>query len=185
MFDKNKQNAVSKLDKSKKGSLDEPLIELVKSINALPNYYTTSSCSGRIVLLELSTKKEGNNWLLSSHGPISYNQLSTVLGMIKENEVWFKMEPIIIHVCARTIDDADALLKHARSIGLKRGGIISVKPKICLELQSTEQINLLIVKDGKILVDEHYGKILVQKANGKLHETHSKITTFEQSIRKL
>lgn len=39
-------------DRSKKGSLDAPIVELVGLINGHPDYVTTSSCSGRIALFE-------------------------------------------------------------------------------------------------------------------------------------
>jgi hypothetical protein len=39
-------------DRSQKGSLDEPIAELVGFINAQRDYVTTSSCSGRIALFQ-------------------------------------------------------------------------------------------------------------------------------------
>ena len=56
-FDKRKQNRLQALqlpDKSPKGGLDAPIRELVEFINRLPNYVSTSSCSG-------------NNWQTSRY----------------------------------------------------------------------------------------------------------------------
>ena len=39
-------------DKSRKGSLDAPIEELVWELNSQENYYTTSSCSGRIAVFQ-------------------------------------------------------------------------------------------------------------------------------------
>ena len=39
-FEVCKRNALSKLDKSPKGSLDEPIADLVHAINAHPDYVT-------------------------------------------------------------------------------------------------------------------------------------------------
>lgn len=39
-----------KTDLSRKGSIDAPIQDLVGCLNASDHYYTTSSCSGRIVL---------------------------------------------------------------------------------------------------------------------------------------
>ena len=47
-FADEKARALSQVDLSRKGSVDEPIAALVRYINALPAYYTTSSCSGRI-----------------------------------------------------------------------------------------------------------------------------------------
>ena len=51
-FDEIKRNALKKSDLSRKGSVDEPIVELVIFINQLDNYFTTSSCSGRICIYE-------------------------------------------------------------------------------------------------------------------------------------
>ena len=52
-FDASKREVLRKLaefDKSPKGSLDEPIAPLVHSLNAHPDYVTTSCCSGRIAV---------------------------------------------------------------------------------------------------------------------------------------
>lgn len=53
-FDICKRNLLLKLqkelDKSKKGSVDEPIVDLVNYINKTKDYCTTSSCSGRFAI---------------------------------------------------------------------------------------------------------------------------------------
>lgn len=53
-FDVCKRNLLLKLqkelDKSKKGSVDEPVVDLVNYINKTGDYCTTSSCSGRFAI---------------------------------------------------------------------------------------------------------------------------------------
>jgi tRNA(Phe) wybutosine-synthesizing methylase Tyw3 len=51
IFSNQKQAAFAGQDLSRKGSVDEPIKELVDFINSLASYFTTSSCSGRIVVL--------------------------------------------------------------------------------------------------------------------------------------
>lgn len=46
-----KKEAFQGLDLSRKGSVDEPIENLVAFINSLDQYFTTSSCSGRILLI--------------------------------------------------------------------------------------------------------------------------------------
>ena len=50
-FSKLKEHSLSKIDKSKKNSIDKNIKSLINIINKSDDYYTTSSCSGRIVLL--------------------------------------------------------------------------------------------------------------------------------------
>ena len=50
-FDLDKARVLhGKQDLSRKGSIDRPIADLVEYINSQDNYYTTSSCSGRILV---------------------------------------------------------------------------------------------------------------------------------------
>lgn len=51
-FKKWKTQCLGKADLSRKGSLDEDVVELVQLLNEQERFFTTSSCSGRIVLLD-------------------------------------------------------------------------------------------------------------------------------------
>lgn len=51
LFLAQKSAALSGQDFSRKGSVDEPIRELVELINSQDQYFTTSSCSGRIIVL--------------------------------------------------------------------------------------------------------------------------------------
>ncbi len=56
-FVQQKKSTLSKLDKSSKGDWDKKIVNLCEKINSLENFYTTSSCSGRIVLIVDNIKK--------------------------------------------------------------------------------------------------------------------------------
>ena len=71
-FENQKKVFLKKLDKSKEGHIDKEITQLVKKINSSDNYYTTSSCAGRIVLLEKkSDKKQEIRWLFKKHGKVN------------------------------------------------------------------------------------------------------------------
>ena len=57
-----KRNALSKLDKSPKGSIDAPILPLVRALYGHAGYVTTSSCSGRIALYETIPPNSNKNW---------------------------------------------------------------------------------------------------------------------------
>jgi len=180
MFDKQKKSILSKLDKSKKGSVDKDIISLVKIINSNPNYYTTSSCSGRILLIEVPEirKKQEIKWHYLTHNKTSFSKVKQEINKILKkdikNTVWFREESLIIHICCRTIEDASKLIEIAKHIGFKRSGINTLGKKIMLELVSTENMDAPVIKD-KLLVDDNYLKILVKEANKKLKITKEKI----------
>ena len=51
-FKHQKKTNLSKVDLSRKGSVDAAIVELVQLINEQQEYFTTSSCSGRIYVYE-------------------------------------------------------------------------------------------------------------------------------------
>ena len=53
-FDKQKSSCLSQADISKKGSIDVGISDLVNYINSQNDYFTTSSCSGRISIFSES-----------------------------------------------------------------------------------------------------------------------------------
>ena len=50
-FLQRKKDILSKEDKSSKGDWDKRIIELCDKINSSEKYYTTSSCSGRVIVM--------------------------------------------------------------------------------------------------------------------------------------
>ena len=50
VFVKAKVQCLSQVDRSKKGSIDEPVLHVVDALNASSHFFTTSSCSGRVAV---------------------------------------------------------------------------------------------------------------------------------------
>ncbi|MBW2966500.1 hypothetical protein KY342_05335, partial [Candidatus Woesearchaeota archaeon] len=178
-FENQKKTFLKKIDKSKKGDIDKEIISLVNKINKSKNYYTTSSCSGRIVLLMKKLgRKKGSKWIFSSHKKVNFKEIKKSLQNIPKQDVYFRFEPLILHVSAKTIEDAQRLVNSARDIGFKRTGIQSTKNRIVIEIASTEILNAIISRKGKLLVEDDYLKILIQEANKRLERTKEKIKEF-------
>ena len=179
-FDIYKKHCIDKFDKSKKGELDKPVTKLVRIINSKKDFFTTSSCSGRTVLIAKGSKKKYDMvWLYSTHSRVSYTSLKSNLTKEKKHPVWFLMEPLILHVCCRTMDSALEMLKLARRVGFKRGGIISVSKKITLEFTSSERVETIIADNGQVLVPDSYLQRLVAEANKKMLSNLEKIKKIE------
>ena len=62
-FGNDKARVLDKADLSRKGSVDADIKDLVAFINDQAAYYTTSSCSGRIVVY-MEVKEVKMNWQL-------------------------------------------------------------------------------------------------------------------------
>ncbi len=188
-FTKEKNDFLKKEDKSKKGSIDKDAIKVVKLINSKKDFYTTSSCAGRIVLLEMKSKKKNEcNWILSKHGTINYNEIIKTIKNNQENrikyEVWFKQQPLILHIACRNLNYASKLLDKTRKI-FRRAGIIALSSKkVVLEIIGDERLET-IVADEKFVADEKYLKELVKYANRNFADNKKKIGRFLKILIKL
>ena len=85
-FLQRKESVLSKLDKSSKGKWDSKVKNLCNKINSLDNFYTTSSCSGRIILM-IDQKKKGSSLFLKIwHDKISFKELEDALKSLKKEK---------------------------------------------------------------------------------------------------
>ncbi|MBU2560777.1 MAG: hypothetical protein KKD17_00630 [Nanoarchaeota archaeon] len=184
VFEAEKRTFLEKEDKSVKGSIDCHIKDLCDLINSKPDYYTTSSCSGRIVLIKFpkSGRKNEAEWLFVSHDAAGFYNMKNELGTLPEEEVWFRFEPFILHVACRTVDDAGRLLRLAQDMGIKRSGIISLGSRNVVEIIGTEHVDTIISKEGKLLVDDDYISLLIQNSNNKMKRNWDKIEKMKEEL---
>jgi len=181
-FLQRKKDILSKKDKSSIGKWDKKIKSLCNKINSLNNYYTTSSCYGRIMIIKDKEKKSPGLFEFVSHELLSFNKLKKELKKIKSDSK-FKQEPPILHVACRTLEDAEKILKKAQSAGWKRSGIISLRKNIIVELLSTEKLEFPLVKNKKIIVSDGFLKIALKKSNENLKKSWKKIKKLEKLLK--
>jgi tRNA wybutosine-synthesizing protein 3 len=185
-FAKQKKHALNKLNMSvRMGDTDSEIIPLLNAINSLKDYYTTSSCAGRIQLFnDLGSKRE-SSFIACWHRKVSpievVKEVKAVPGIL-----YFKCEPPILHIAARDTEAAGRLLIAARESGFKHSGIQAIKPeRVMVELVSTETIDAPIMeKDGK-MVSDGYIKYLSRLANKKYARAQLKIKKLERKIKEM
>ncbi len=184
-FSKRKKDVLSKSDKSSIGKWDEKIAKLCDKINSLENYYTTSSCSGRIILMIDQEKKGADLFVFVSHKKISFEELKDklYLALKKNKKIKFKFEPCILHISCKTLEDAEKLYEKAKIAGWKKSGIIGIKNGFTIELNSTERLEFPIIQDKKILVSEEFLKIVLEESNKKLEKVWEKIRKLEVAIK--
>jgi len=164
------------------GDVDEELIPLLGVINSLEDYYTTSSCAGRISLLCDLGGKGANKFLGKWHRKVDAGQ---VLSALKGNKrtVWFMYEPPILHVVAKTLEKADEFIKAAREAGFKRSGIQSIKDgRVLIEILSTERIDAPVASVKGMLIDEEDLNFLSKASNKKLMQSRQKISRLKNRL---
>ena len=182
-FDQRKMVVLKKLDKSSKGDWDKPILKLCEKLNKQKNYYTTSSCSGRVLLMIDQEKKAKGlfNWV--SHKKFTLKQLKKEITKLPKNApIKYKQDPCILHVACRSIKDAITLYDKAKGIGWKRSGLISFEKRIVLELNSTEKLEFPIIQNKKLLVEDDFLKAIVKDSNEKLKRGWDKIKKLEKLV---
>jgi tRNA wybutosine-synthesizing protein 3 len=180
-FQQQKQNQLSKQDKSNEGGWDKPIKALCNKINKQEDYYTTSSCSGRIVLLKYSDKKIPDAFIFKTHEKTTFRELKKALEKTDFKDVEFQQSTCILHIACTSLEKAFTLVNKAKLAGWKRSGVMNQKRNI-VELHSTENISFPIIKNNKILVDDDFLKIVIKEANNKLERTWDKIDRLKKAI---
>jgi len=184
-FDLRKKNQLDKEDKSLKQGWDKKIKKLCEKINLLEDFYTTSSCSGRVLLIIDEKEKRDDLFLFCSHEFIDFEGLKNALENIKNNRlIYFKTDPCILHVACRSLEDAQKIHDLAKNSGWKRCGIISSNKRFVVELNGTSRIEMPIVIDSNVLVDDKFIKILVDESNRKLKISWDLIKRFESEVDK-
>lgn len=171
----------------REGRADERIAPLCTYLNSLKDFFTSSSCSGRIALLSVESigEKQPKAFHRKWHRKVKFDEVEEAIGeKTREKELWLKLDPFIVHIGARDLESAAKILRCMRSAGIKRGGIIlSQKEKFIIELQGTHAMALPVKSDGKILVSEEYLKFIVNTANKKLMENYKRLGLFEKICR--
>ena len=175
-----------KHDKSNKGSIDKPILPLVNFINSLKDYFTTSSCSGRICINKEydDLRKSCNVWVFKSHSIVNPKQVLSIREL-PTGKTSIRFETLILHVATRDILCAKRFLDTIRGAVLKKSGIFSVKQnKVMIECSSTEIMQAPFSENGEILMDESYLIRFIEEANKRLLRANQKIKELEALLRK-
>jgi len=175
----------------KKGLVDEPIIPLLELVNSYSEFFSTSSCAGRIILIAIhpSWKKNVSKIFFKSHYQVNTEEVWTALldgAQRFKYPIYFKQEPFILHISASNVQSALKMLSIAQISGIKHSGIVNIsKNRVTLELQSIERVDAIVSNEGKILIDMKYLSELVRDANLKLTITREKMQRLFDNLKKL
>jgi len=192
-FDRAKQDVLERLggpDRSRRGCVDEQAWPFIDAINCLPDYYTTSSCAGRVNLFRepVSGKKHEAGWLFVTHDVASKVDLLGALRHPPAETVWLRMEAPIFHVACRDGVAAERLLRLCQSEGWKRSGITSMggrsprQKRVMVEILVNERLDTPVAVGGELLFDEKYVGFLVSKANEKLVRARRRLEKLRVAV---
>lgn len=178
-FEDQKKKAMLGLAQAREeGKADDDIADLVDMINKSDDFYTTSSCAGRVAVLQTPKKhdKLESKWLGKWHQEVAFDNLKEALEKHDKYVVYLQSECPILHVVARDCESAEKILFDAQQCGFKRSGIQAINPeRVLVEICSTEMLEVPLAEDGKILVDDIYLSYLVNIANIKLRSGREKL----------
>jgi len=168
----------------KEGKVDKPIIPLCDFLNSKPNYFTSSSCSGRIILIDIPSRdKRDAKFLFKSHSVVSVGKALREVLKVKGRKVWLRFDPFILHVSCKTLEDADKILRIKWDSGVRRGGIHTMSDgRYAVELEGSEILAVPVMEKGKFLSDKAFLKYLLSFANVKMRENRRRFKVFEKAI---
>ena len=166
------------------GQVDERVKPIVEKINSISDYFTTSSCSGRIVVLEAPSfgRKRKAKFLGKWHRKVDVGEVKKALQKGGKGEIWFLVQSSIFHVAAISMEDARKLLNVANQSGFKYSSIKSVNGKIMVEILGTERIDAPLGVDGKIYGGDEYVELLVEIGNRMMERMERNLKRLEKNL---
>jgi len=180
-----KQKALNSLQKAyEEKKVDKEIISLLKIINKSPKYYSSSSCAGRIVILELPCigDKKNAQFLGKWHKKVTSQEILDSLQKAQKGYIWMLAQSPIFHIVTDTSTDADILVKTAVSCGFKNSSIKSFGKKNVVEICSTERLDAPLGRDRTLYYKEKYIINLVEIANDILEKSQAKLLQFENLL---
>mmetsp|Transcript_7139 Transcript_7139/g.20156 ORF Transcript_7139/g.20156 Transcript_7139/m.20156 type:complete len:513 (+) Transcript_7139:1000-2538(+) len=180
-FETRRLNALHELygsssDRSRKGSVDAPIQELVDCINDHPHMFTTSCCSGRISCFAEPTAetraagRKGGEWIYASHDKADPEEIVSAISTAAPGGgcLVFRMEPFVMHAECRGVEWSAQLLGLARQAGFRESGMVpSNKGRCMVGIRCNLRLEVPVADAGEMLVSEHYLRYLTASANRK------------------
>uniref|UniRef100_A0A6M2CQE7 tRNA wybutosine-synthesizing protein 3 homolog n=1 Tax=Rhipicephalus microplus TaxID=6941 RepID=A0A6M2CQE7_RHIMP len=191
-FAKEKRERLQVADVSRKGTIDSRIIDVTDRLNSFPQYCTTSSCSGRIIIFSGAESdigkpaaKKGCQWHFVTHDLLTEDALDETLAKIDKSAT-LKFEPFILHVRCHTLDAAQKLLAVSIGAGCRNSGImLSKSGKVHVAVRTTLSLEVPLSDNGNILVTSMYLNFLRKQANEKMTENWRRLQRFSDALNML
>lgn len=182
-----KENALKSLEKAcDEQKVDTGIVSILELINGMEGFYTSSSCAGRIVLLEIPQigDKRGATFLGVWHRTIEPGELEEAATKATQGLLWLLAQAPILHVGVQTTELANKMVKTAVSCGFKNSAMKSTGRKIIIEICSTERLDAPLGRDGRLFCDREYLIMLIEIANEVIERSKEKLNQFEKRLKK-
>jgi len=188
-FEMVKERHLNRLKKAiESGEADKAIVPLCNYLFSLKHFFTSSSCSGRIILLGVDeAERKGNAFFHRKwHETVKPDEAWQALQEnVKGKSIWLKQEPFIIHIEADSLKNIEKILELCRKAGIRRYGLQVIKKGKCMvELQGSQYLSVPVIEKGKLMIGKDYFDYLIGKANEKFLKNEKARNRFELLIRK-
>ena len=167
--------------------VDEDIIGLLLLINSIKGIYTTSSCSGRIGIIEEPAlgAKPLSRWLIKVHREMTFEEAEEALKKAEKGLIFLKSQPPIFHVVAEDLNRAKKVHEIGLASGFKYTTFKVVSNRYLIEINATEYLTAPLGRDGRILVNDDYLRFAVEIGNSMLRRSKNRLSRLEMNFRKL
>ncbi|MEK6820812.1 MAG: hypothetical protein AABY11_00235 [archaeon] len=188
-FESEKQKHAQLLETAiQQEKIDPLMIPFSRFVRETRDYFTTSTCSGRITLMDLNedeSKKEGafyRKWHACA-------KASDVWNAIQEKKytgnLWFKQDAFVYVIGTHNHENVKRIFDACQKAGIKRHGIhYEGKGKILIEIFGSQAMCVPITNGKDVLVNEAYVKEIVKIGNVKWKRNETKRKELEKELQK-
>ena len=168
------------------GYLDPGAEAFLRRLNSREKLWTTSSCIGRIAVVEgrFHWERGDARIVFKTHDPLSLEELLRVLSR-PFPDLWLKASGPIIHFQAPSLDCALSLLEAARRAGFKHSGVISGGEVYTVEVVAPTRIDAPLRIAWRNLHTIDGLSLLVEKANEALMEGRRRLERLAVAVESL
>jgi tRNA wybutosine-synthesizing protein 3 len=186
-----------------KGLIDSKILPILNIINSNLDYYSTSSCSGRVLIIALAHPgaKVKSMILGKWHDKLIKKDLVDCMkNWDKYPYLYLLAQAPILHITTHDLEKATHLRNLGDSAGFKYSAIRSIKQikkknkeknlptfnniRITVELLSTERLNVPLGFNGNIYVEDEYLDLIIRLSNDLISESIRKIKKLEEILKK-
>lgn len=186
VFQNKKKLALQKLDAAiKDDKFDLAVLDFVNLLNSYDQYYTTSSCAGRFVILSKGSfrGKYTSQFVFKTHSPpIDLQLVREALKRPFKGYAYVNVEPPTFHVACKTIEDAIDLHQSAIDSNIGYSMFKTIKKSIVVEIRGTGMLYIPIGFNSTILVSDEYIENVIKLSNDILSDEQARIKRFETQL---
>ena len=157
IFEARKRAFVERLEREAlQERVDGDILPLLRLLNTHPDVYTTSSCSGRIMVAEAVrpsySKGRGFRPVAKWHHPVPAELVAEAAAEV--DNAWLMVRGAILHLAAADAKTAYRLVEIGRETGHKHSGIIAMnRGGIFVEILGEERLDIPLKRGGVLISD--------------------------------